>query len=123
MRLTRYLSEDDYVALLRDADVIVDLTTRENCLVCGAYEALALARPLVVSETAALRELLGNGALYTRNVRGDIVATALKALERGETLASAARERSVELQGDWQSRKTQLLSHFDSLQARRPAIA
>ena len=123
VRLTRYLSEDDYVALLRDADVIVDLTTRENCLVCGAYEALALARPLVVSETAALRELLANGALYTRNVRSDIVATALKALERGESLASAARERSVELQSDWQSRKTQLLSHFDSLRGRRVANA
>ena len=123
VRLTHYLSEQDYVVLLRDADVIVDLTTRENCLVCGAYESLALARPLVVSDTAALRELLGNGALYTRNVRGDIVGTAIMALERGESLSSAARKRSGELQSDWQARRIELLAHFDSLRARRHAIA
>jgi len=117
--LTHYLSEEAYVALLRDADVILDLTTRENCLVCGAYEALALARPLVVSDTAALRELLGNGALYTRNSRGAIAATAMQALDRGAGLAIAARERSVDLQADWQARRTQLLAEFDSLQARR----
>lgn len=123
VRLTNYLTERDYEVLLRDADVIVDLTTRENCLVCGAYEALALARPLVVSDTAALRELLGSGALYTRNLRDDIAATALQALERKAGLESAARARSVELQGDWQERRTQLLAHFDSLRARRHADA
>jgi hypothetical protein len=121
VRLTHYLSEEAYLALLRDANVVVDLTTRENCLVCGAYEALALARPLVVSDTAALRELLKDGALYTPNVRGDIAATAMQALDRGEALASAARDRSMELQRDWQARRSQLLARFDMLRAPRHA--
>lgn len=67
IRLSGFVSEQDYVDLLRTARVIVDLTTRKDCLVCGAYEALAVGRPLVVSDSEALRELLREGALYSKN--------------------------------------------------------
>jgi glycosyltransferase involved in cell wall biosynthesis len=55
VRLTGFLPENDYLDLLRRADVLMDLTTREDCLVCGAYEAVALGKPLVLSDTRALR--------------------------------------------------------------------
>jgi glycosyltransferase involved in cell wall biosynthesis len=119
VQLTGYLSEEAYIAMLGSADAIVDLTTREDCLVCGAYEALALARPLVVSDTTALRGLLQRAALYTRNFSSDIAAAARLALEQGVMLQREADARSLELREDWRSRKTQLLDHLARLNATR----
>ena len=65
--LTGFLSERDYIALLRAADVIVDLTCLDDCLVCGAYEAASLGKPLVTSDTSALRKYFNRGTVYTKH--------------------------------------------------------
>jgi len=39
---TGYLSNKDYWGYLKAASAIVDLTSMDNCLVCGAYEAVAV---------------------------------------------------------------------------------
>ena len=59
VHLTGFLAVEDYAQLLADADLVVVLTTREETLLSGAWEALALGRPLVVSTTAALRSMFG----------------------------------------------------------------
>jgi glycosyltransferase involved in cell wall biosynthesis len=46
-------------------DLILDLTSAENCLVCGAYEAMTAEKPLVTSDTRALRSYFTHGAVYT----------------------------------------------------------
>lgn len=63
--LTGFLSEQEYVSLLRSCDATIDLTLREDCLVCGAYESLALGKPMVLSDTAALRNYFGLAGVYT----------------------------------------------------------
>ncbi len=78
VRLSGFVAHADYLRMLTRARVVVDLTTREDCLVCGAYEALALGRPLVVSNTRALRALLGDAALYVDN-RAAAIAAAIQA--------------------------------------------
>ena len=67
VRFTGFLAEQDYWDLLRGADGIIDLTLKPNCLVCGAYEALAVGRPMLLSDNAASMELFGDGATYTDN--------------------------------------------------------
>lgn len=62
--LTGFLPEDRYVELLFGCDVIVDLTTLDHCLVCGAYEAIAAGKALVLSESTANRELFGEAPVY-----------------------------------------------------------
>lgn len=57
IELTGYLSDQDYDALLHASDLIIDLTTMENCLVCGAYEALALEKPMILSKDPVNEEL------------------------------------------------------------------
>ena len=47
-----------YHGYLRSVSMVMDLTTEEDCLVCGAYEALAAKRPLIVSRTVALSSIL-----------------------------------------------------------------
>lgn len=70
--LTDFLSESDFANLLFSADVIMDFTTLDWCLVCGGYEAISLRRPLITSGTVALRELFGEAAIYSNHSPGDI---------------------------------------------------
>ena len=59
VRLTGFLDDDAYLLTLESAAVVVVLTTREETLLSGAWEALAVGRPLVVSATLSLRETFG----------------------------------------------------------------
>jgi glycosyltransferase involved in cell wall biosynthesis len=102
VRLSGFVSHADYIALLTRARVVVDLTTREDCLVCGAYEALALGRPLVVSDTRALRALLGDGAMYAQNRAEDIAAVIQSAAANAELGRRCDRRREQYLR-EWRS--------------------
>lgn len=72
--LTGYLSDDEYHKKLATSLAVIDLTTRENCLVCGAYEATALERPFIVSNKKAIRDYFVKGCVYIENTAPDIVA-------------------------------------------------
>jgi glycosyltransferase involved in cell wall biosynthesis len=67
VHLTGYLADADYARLLSSADVVLALTTRDHTLLCAAYEAIALGKPLVMSDTRALREYFTKGVVYTQN--------------------------------------------------------
>jgi glycosyltransferase involved in cell wall biosynthesis len=82
-----FLSEDDYYAYLRSCAVIMDLTTLEDCLVCGAYEAFALQKPLVLSRTRALAEYFGAAAVLTDNTPQSIIENVQAADARQHELA------------------------------------
>jgi glycosyltransferase involved in cell wall biosynthesis len=71
--LTGYLPDDDYHEMLATSEVILDLTTREDCLVCGAYEATALERPFIVSDKKAIRDYFKDGCVYVGNTAEYIV--------------------------------------------------
>lgn len=62
--LPGYLPTESYKALMRRADVVIVLTEDRDCLVCGAYEAIAAGRPLVLSDTPLLRSVFGKCAAY-----------------------------------------------------------
>jgi glycosyltransferase involved in cell wall biosynthesis len=70
--LTGFLNENDYIELMNSCDVVVDLTMREDCLLCGAFEALSLEKPMIISNSRALRTYFHKGALYTKNTAIDI---------------------------------------------------
>ena len=98
--LTGFLPEQEYWALLRAADAIIDLTTMDNCLVCGAYEALALGKPMVLSGNAACEELFGVAALYVDNTSSSI-RSAIQRLQMGEASREAIDERRRALMDQW----------------------
>lgn len=101
VRFTGFLAEEDYWSLLRSADAIVDLTLKPDCLVCGAYEALALGKPVLLSGNAASIELFNDGALYTDNSPADI-RRALGRLRAGQRAQeAAARSKRDELIERW----------------------
>jgi hypothetical protein len=57
--LTGFVDNEAYGSLLRSADLVVALTRRDETLLSGAWEALAIRRPLAVSATSTLRETFG----------------------------------------------------------------
>ena len=67
-----YLQEDEFYAQMATSTVIIDLTKMEHCLVCGAYEAMALGVPLVLTDDPASRELFGQGIRFTSNTPAEI---------------------------------------------------
>jgi hypothetical protein len=114
VHFTGFLAEPDYWSVLRGADAVIDLTLKPDCLVCGAYEALALGHPMLLSDNAASMELFGEAALYTDNSPADIRAE-LERLQREQTtLRAAASRKARELAERWemsaQALATQLAS-------------
>jgi len=110
VRLSGFVSEEEYISMLVRARVVVDLTTREDCLVCGAYEALALGRPLVVSDSAALRELLREGALFASNEPEAVVSAIAEASADETKWAARCAARRDAYVHEWRAAAEKLLS-------------
>lgn len=70
--LTGFLSAADFDALLGRADVVIDLTTRADCMVCGAYESVAAEKPAILSDNPPTRSYFSEGVLFTDNSGADI---------------------------------------------------
>ena len=74
VELTGFLSTADYGALLRTADVVLTLTTKDHTMLRGAYEAIYQGTPVVVSDWPILRREFASGAKHVRNTAADIVS-------------------------------------------------
>ena len=86
VRFLGFVSYEVYCDYLRSCALIVDLTIAEDCLVCGAYEALAAGQPLVLSGTRALRDYFGSAALLTDNTPVSIAECVERAYAEREQL-------------------------------------
>ncbi len=86
IKLLGFVPEEDYIDYLSGAFIAIDLTTRENCLVCGAYEAAAVLTPGLLTDSTANRELFTEGYLFTNCNTLDIAATLISAYERRDQL-------------------------------------
>jgi glycosyltransferase involved in cell wall biosynthesis len=64
-----YVPESTFYTHLFESHVVLDFTNNENCLLCGAYEAMAAEKPLVTSNTEALRNYFTHGTVFTKHDR------------------------------------------------------
>jgi glycosyltransferase involved in cell wall biosynthesis len=65
VELLGFVPDEEYIKELVNCDGVIVLTTRENCLNCGAYEAVSLEKPGILSDTAALRSHFSKGFTFT----------------------------------------------------------
>jgi len=91
VRFLGFIPDQDYYGYLRSCSLIIDLTNLEDCLVCGAYEALALEKPLILSHTTALRAYFGGACMFTENSVDAIRQCVQDAYQRRSELAELAR--------------------------------
>lgn len=117
LTLTGRVPETEYIDLLASSQVVVDLTTRHDCLVCGASEALAVGRPIVLSDTEVLQERFGPAATFTRPVGEDIAAAVRRALDAD---ARAVETHRVHLDEKWDDYRDDLM--HDLARARRRRV-
>lgn len=111
--LTGFLSDDDYWRLLEDSDLIIDLTLKSSCLVCGAYEALSIPRPLVLSDDAESRRWFGDAAVYTANSTADIVDAVQTLASRYSEFSARQAQAISDIQSRWNSLAAALVQELD----------
>lgn len=98
--LTGFLSDQEYQKLLACADLAVDLTTRESCLVCGSYESIAVGTPCVLSSSRVNREIFKKGFVFTENDRNSIAKAIIFGLKNKTQLRTEIKDFHVAYEDD-----------------------
>ncbi len=78
VQFTDFLSTDAYAGLLVASDCIVVLTTRDNTMQRGAYEAAYLGKPVITSDWGILKKTFYKGTLFVDNTPDGILAAILE---------------------------------------------
>ncbi len=112
INFTGFLPDDEYIELLHFSDIIIDLTTRENCLVCGAYEGVASETPLILSDKKILKDYFYKGVVFTENDCINISRNINLAIENLEHLKRDIKHLKCELTEKWQANMVKLESEL-----------
>ncbi|MCF8260831.1 MAG: hypothetical protein K9J12_08655 [Melioribacteraceae bacterium] len=86
LKLTGYTSYEDYVNLITNSQCIIGLTTEDDCLQSGAYEALGVEVPMVLTDSEALRSFFGDSAIYTDHKPEKIAKAIMEVMENKEEM-------------------------------------
>ena len=104
VRFTGWITETEYGELLRAADVVMCLTTHDHTMQRGAYEAMALGKPLITSNWGVLRETFNDGTIHVDNTADDIARSVREAVtnrtEMRHRMQNLARERRLVFQSN-----------------------
>lgn len=114
VRLTGWLSETDYITLLRSANVVVCLTTEDHTLLCGAWEALYAGQPLVTSEWPFLRQAIPQGAIFTPATSESIAEAIQLAINDESQLREAMRALALSKRQAWETSFADLRGLIDT---------
>ena len=113
--LTGYLQENLYWLLLKKADIVMDLTTRDHCLVCGAYEALSVNKPLILSNTQVNRNFFYKGCVYVDSDHQSIAKGIKRALTIQDKLEQDIFHLKKDLLWKWEEQATYVKKVIDNL--------
>ena len=102
--ITGFLDYDTYVDLLRKVDVIMDLTTENTSMVAGAYEAVALEQPLILTNWIPLKRYFNKGTIYIDNSSDDIRKAVMVARTRKEELSKEMHQLKIERTKEWKEK-------------------
>lgn len=113
VRFTGFLEEDVYHGLLRGADAVMCLTTRNHTMQNGACEALSHATPIVTSDWPVLREYFSSGTAHVDNSAEGIARGVRQILtdpdrQRGEIAALRDRRNS-----EWHETRASLIARIN----------
>lgn len=119
IHLTGYLPDNQYSGLLREVDAVMVLTTRDNTLLMGAFEAVSLGTPLIISDWPVLKEYFSLGAVYVRNTADDICEGVRRAQRDAIVLQRDILVLQERLQVEWQQKFSELQLILDASLPRR----
>jgi hypothetical protein len=99
--LTDYIPESEFLSLLKSVDIIIDLTNTEHCMVCGAYEAVATEKPMILSDKKVLREYFDEGVIHTPNDSKAIAESIRQAISEIDDLREGVKKLKVKRRKEW----------------------
>lgn len=96
-----FIDEPEYWRAMTESHAVIDLTLMPDCLVCGAYEAVAVGRPAILTDTAAQREYFLDAGHYAQPT-AEGIAEAIRRLRDsyGSAVAAVGKRREV-LAREW----------------------
>ena len=101
---TGFLEEGEYLRLLQESDAILVLTKRPFTLLCGAYEAVAVGRPLITSNLPLLKRHFQKGTIHVENTPEGIEGGIRRALSSLDRLSEEIIELKKEKEKEWKRR-------------------
>lgn len=110
---TGFVPRADYVALLNQVDAVMVLVKRDLTLLCGAYEAVAVEKPLITSDWPVLKSYFSRGALYVDNSPQSIEAAIIAAAGSADRLRDEIRQLKRALRRSWEERVAMLCAQID----------
>jgi glycosyltransferase involved in cell wall biosynthesis len=113
--ITGYLVREEYERILEAIDAVIVLTKKENCLPCGAYEALAAEKPLVLSDKKVIKEFFSKGSIYTENKEEAIAVAVKEALKNQKLLKQKIIQLKKEKERLWGTQWEDLKNKIFSL--------
>ena len=108
VRFTGWLPLADFWAAVTRASLILTLTTRENTILRGGWEAMFAGQPLVTSNTRTLRGYFTRGAVFADPTAAGIAAAVGQALAREPELSQEMKALQREKALTWQEERSAL---------------
>lgn len=97
--------------LLHEVDGVIDLTLRDDCLVCGAYEAIAAETPLILSNTRALTEYFAGAAIFTHNTPNSLKNAIDSVITLKPYWTERVKKFKQAIEIDWEIKKDRVLEY------------
>jgi glycosyltransferase involved in cell wall biosynthesis len=100
-RLTGYIPYEEYLGLIRGADVVVDLVKADGTLLCGAFEAVSVGTPLIVSDWPVLRNHFSRGTVHVSNTAKGVCEGIRRVQREHSALKGDILLLREQLQSEW----------------------
>ncbi len=111
---TGHLPDHDYYQLLKSADVVLTLTTRDHALQQGACEAMWLGRPVITSDWAMLRAYFTHGALFVDNSVASLIDGLTEMQNQHPKYVETIQELIPLRRADWENQVRDLMTIIES---------
>lgn len=106
---TGFLPDNQYYGLLASADAVAVLTTRDNTMQRGAYEAIYAETPVITSNWDVLRVNFPKGTVFVDNTVEGISQGINKMIDSLDKLKKEASQLKTEKMKNWEKIKKSLL--------------
>jgi glycosyltransferase involved in cell wall biosynthesis len=99
--LTGFLPREEFIGLVKAADVALVLVTTENTMQMGAWEAMSCDTPIILSDWQLLRAAFPKGAVFVKNSKESIQDGIVRFFENREALKNDIIRLKVEKRAMW----------------------
>ena len=107
---TDFLPDEEYKALLKGCDIVISLTKNDFTMQNGAYEALALGRPIITSDWPVLKNIYSKGAICINNTSKNLVDAILEIKYNYSRYLNEMSELREDINLIWKRKISELLA-------------